>query len=142
MKAAASSRRRVIPFSFVVENLYPLQPVVRPMFGCFAVFLNNKIVFMLRHREDHPEVNGVWFATSRQHHPSLKSEFPSLKSVSVLGMGVTNWQMIHEDMPDFEEIILRACRLVVKGDPRIGHIPKRKQRTLAAGKGSAAHARA
>lgn len=123
-------RSKNIPFFFVIDYLTPLEPRVRPMFGCHAVYVGDKIVFILRDRKTHPEVNGVWIATGREHHKSLKKEFPSLCSVSVLnnGQGETGWQMLHAEADDFETLVVRACELVLHGDPRIGKIPKPKKK--------------
>ena len=120
--------KKTIPFSFVLDILHSREPVVKPMFGCYAVYLGPRIVFILRHKADHTEANGVWFATSREHHPALKKEFPSLGPVTILGSGETNWQMIYEHADDFESSVVRACELVVRGDSRIGHIPVRKNK--------------
>lgn len=123
-------RARNIPFFFVLDYLMPLEPRVRPMFGCHAIYVGEKIVFILRDRKTHREVNGVWIATGREHHKSLKKEFPSLCSVSVLnnGQGETGWQMLHAEADDFETDVVRACELVLHGDPRIGKIPKPKKK--------------
>ena len=125
----AKPQKKTVPFSFVLENLGSHEPVVKPMFGCYAVYIGPKIYFLLRHKSAHPEVNGVWVVTTREHHSTLRKEFPSLGSVTVLGPGDTNWQMIHEDAPDFESSVLRICELVAKGDPRIGRIPARKKKS-------------
>ena len=119
-----------IPFPFITDMLFPLQPVIKPMFGCHAIYIREKIVLILRDREDHEEANGVWIATSREHHDQLRSEFPSMHSVSVLseGKGETEWQMVHVDADDFESSAIRACELILRGDPRIGKIPKGKKK--------------
>ena len=66
--------------------------------------------------------NGVWIATTEEHHASLLTEFPAMRSISVLGSGVTGWQVLPADAPDFEEAALHACALIHAGDPRIGKI--------------------
>jgi len=123
-------RSNNIPFFFVLDQLLPLKPRVNPMFGCQAVYVANKIVFILRDRKTHPEVNGVWIATAHEHHKSLKKEMPSLCSVSVLnnGKGETGWQMLQVDADDFESSVMHACELVLHGDPRIGKVPKPKKK--------------
>lgn len=123
-------RSQHIPFYFVLDQLLSLNPTIRHMFGCHAVYIGSKIVFILRDRKSHPEVNGVWIATGHEHHKSLKKEFPSLCSVSVLnnGKGETGWQMLQVDNDDFETSVIRACELVLHDDPRIGKVPKPKKR--------------
>ena len=48
---------------------------------------------------------------------------PNMRSIEVLGKAVTGWQVLPADAPDFEEAALRACELVLAGDPRIGKVP-------------------
>ena len=122
-----------LPFPFILEMLYPLQPVTKPMFGCHAVYVREKIMLILRQKETHDESNGVWIATSREHHDSLRKDFPSMHSVYVLsdGKGETDWQMIHADADDFESSAVRACELILKGDPRIGRVPKGRKKKKA-----------
>jgi hypothetical protein len=76
--------KKNIPFDFVLDYLTPLDVTVKPMFGFWAIYLNQKIVFILRQRDDHPETNGVWIATSQEHHESLKKELPSMCTISIL----------------------------------------------------------
>lgn len=120
------------PFPFILDLLFPADPFVRPMFGAFAVYIREKMVFIVRNRESHPEANGLWIATYREHHESLRQEFPSMHSVYILseGKGETDMQMIHIDDENFESYASRACELALKNDPRIGKIPKdRKKKT-------------
>ncbi len=96
------------------------------MFGCHAVYIKNKIVFILRDRDSSPPDNGVWLATTIEHHASLKKEFPPMRSIKVFDTPVTGWQVLPVDNPQFEKLVMKACALVLKGDPRIGKIPKGK----------------
>lgn len=118
------SAKKPIPFDFVIEQLEPLAPMTRPMFGCTAVYVGEKIVFILRNKSDEPEANGVWLATTPEHHQSLRKDFPAMRSIGVLGTEPTGWQMLPFGEPDFEEAVSKACELVLSGDPRIGKIPK------------------
>jgi hypothetical protein len=43
-----------------------------------------------------------------------------MRSIQVFGKMVTGWQVLPADAKDFEEAALRACELVLAGDPRIG----------------------
>ena len=119
-----------IPFPFVLDALLPLEPSVRPLFGCHAVYIGEKIMLVLRNRVDHTDANGVWIATSREHHASLKKEMPTMCSVYILsdGKAETNWQMIPLSADDFEVSVIRACELILAADPRIGRIPKARKR--------------
>lgn len=105
-----------------------LQPRTNPMFGCLAVYVGEKIVLILRDKPDDPADNGVWLATTHQHHESLRREFPNMRSIGVLGKKVTGWQLLPSSASDFEEASLRACELIAAGDVRIGKVPDRKKK--------------
>ena len=79
--------KKTVPFDFVFEYLAPLPYVVKPFFGCYGVYAGDKIMLILRERADHTEANGVWIATSYEHHESLKKIFPSLQAVTILNDG-------------------------------------------------------
>jgi hypothetical protein len=111
-----------VPFEFILEALFPLSPRTRPMFGCLAVYIGPKIVLALR-------TEGVWLATTKDHHESLRREFPHMRSIEVLGKGTTGWQILPVTAPDFEESAQRACELILARDPRIGKIPKPRRQT-------------
>ena len=96
------------------------------MFGCLAVYVQDKIVLILRDKRDGTADNGVWLATTEEHHQSLRREFPNMRSIQVFGKKVTGWQVLPADAKDFEEAALRACELVLAGDPRIGKVPARR----------------
>ena len=118
-------RRKPIPFEFVLDAIAPLSPRTRPMFGCLAIYVGDKIVLILRNK-DKPGAtadNGVWLATTEEHHQSLRRDFPNMRSIEVLGKKVTGWQVLPADAEDFEEAALRACELVLAADPRIGKVP-------------------
>jgi hypothetical protein len=119
---AVKARKRA-PHEFVLEAIAELEPETRPMFGCLAVYVGDKIVLVLRDRERNTRDNGVWLATTKEHHESLRREFPSMRSIGVLGKKVTGWQILPADAEDFEEAALRACELIAAKDPRIGKVP-------------------
>ncbi|MBS1507280.1 MAG: hypothetical protein JSS79_11595 [Bacteroidetes bacterium] len=117
-----------IPFAFVLEELDRVQPYVRPMFGCYAIYVREKLMLILRDRADHTDDNGVWVAALKEHHPSLKKDFPCLRSIRLFESAETVWQNIPKEEDDFEELVLKVCGFIVKGDPRIGKIPKPKKK--------------
>ncbi len=127
MDIAFAKRKKPIPFEFVLELLENIDPRIKPMFGCHAIYNGEKIVLILRDRADHPADNGVWLATTSEHHPSLKKIFPNMRSLKLFGEGPTGWQVLPADSEDFEESVTTACELVIKGDLRIGKIPKAKK---------------
>lgn len=125
----AAKPRKAVPFEFVLDALAPVSPWTRPMFGCTAIYMGEKIVLILRQRPSYERDNGVWLATTHEHHGSLREEFPNMRSIGLLGEPVSNWQVLPVDAPDFEESAMRACELVVARDPRIGRIPQSRKRS-------------
>ncbi len=128
----AVKQRKVVPHQFVLDTIAELSPETHPMFGCLAVYVDDKIVFILRDKHDKSANNGVWLAVSREHHAGLRREFPHMRSVWILGKKMTGWQVLPVDAPDFEKAALRACELVIARDPRIGRVP-RARRSLGTG---------
>lgn len=134
--AFAVKQRKRVPYEFVLEVLAPVSPWTRPMFGCVAIYVEDKIVLCLRDKQTSPADNGVWIATTVEHHDTLRHEFPNMRSVGVLGKPVTGWQVLAADTPDFEEAALRACELILAHDPRIGKVPaSRRAPSFGSGKG-------
>jgi hypothetical protein len=126
---SAPKQRKKIPFEFVLEELAVLRPWTREMFGSTAVYVEEKIVFVLRNKPERKDgCDGVWLATTKEHHASLRREMPSLHSITALRSdGETGWQMLPVSAADFEQSVLRACELVRAGDARIGKVPKSKR---------------
>ena len=118
---------KTIPFDFILEELAELDPIVKPMFGCHAIYVDGKICLIVREKDEHIRDNGIWIATTAEHHPSLKKDFPNMRSIEVFGGdGPTGWQIQAVDTEDFEEKAFLLCELVKKRDPRIGKVPKAK----------------
>jgi hypothetical protein len=141
----AVKRRKPVPHEFVLDAIAPLSPTTRSMFGCLAIYVQHKvqdkvqdkIVLILRDKPDQTADNGVWLATTKEHHHSLRREFPNMRSIQVLGKKVTGWQVLPADARDFEESALRACELVLAGDPRIGKVPGARQASRSGAKTAA-----
>ena len=126
----AKPKRRSAPYPFIVEALTPLEPEVRPMFSGFAVYVGEKIVLMLRDSPKHPEDNGVWLVFSesaRLADLKIRQDFPSLRSINLLGGKIAHWLLIPADSPTFESEALHACELLLKRDGRFGRIPQSRQ---------------
>jgi len=137
----AVKQRKPVPHEFVLDAIASLSPTTRPMFGCLAVYVQEKIVLILRDKPGLTADNGVWLATTEEHHQSLRRDFPNMRSIQVLGKKVTGWQVLPADAQNFEEAALHACELILARDPRIGKVPgarrASKPRTKKAAKSSA-----
>ena len=90
----AIKRRKAIPHEFVLEAIAALSPHTRSMFGCLAVYVGARIVLILRDRRDSTADNGVWLATTEEHHASLRRDFPNMRSIQVFRKPVTGWQVL------------------------------------------------
>jgi hypothetical protein len=118
------------PHAFVLEALMPLNPEVRRMFSGFAVYLGDRIVCMLRDHPKSPRDNGVWLVLSESTNPTdpeLHREFPSIRSIELLGNKIGHWLVIPSDSSGFEMEALHACDLLLRHDPRFGRIPKSRR---------------
>ena len=128
--ARAGKSRPKLPHAFVVDALAPLSPEVRRMFSGFAVYLGDRIVCMLRDHQKSPQDNGVWLVlseTTDSADPSLRREFPSLRSIELLRGKIGHWLLIPSDSSSFEREALHACDLLLRGDKRFGRIPKSRR---------------
>ncbi len=128
-KSKKKALPKLSPYPFVLDELTRVLPYTKPMFGCTAIYVKEKIVLILRQKKTAPKDNGVWIATTAEHHESLKKEFPKMRSISVFGPGVTGWQILPETAPDFEASVYRVCELIIAGDPRVGKIPGQKKKS-------------
>jgi hypothetical protein len=120
----ALTNKKVVAFDFVLEELYSIEPTVKAMFGCHAIYVRGKIVLMLRRKETYQYDNGVWIATTRDHHMSLRKDFPAMRTIRLFGGPESEWQNLPADSDDFEADVIKVCKLILKGDLRIGKIPK------------------
>jgi hypothetical protein len=122
---------REIPFDFIFDYLLPIETTVKPFFGMFAIYSGEKLLLMLRERDNQPGLNGIWIATARGGQESLKKALPALRTVSgpKAKNPETGWQMISATADDFEETAIRVCELIIRRDPRIGKIPPLKRKT-------------
>lgn len=117
-----------IPFDFILDYLHPKDVVVKSMFGCFSLYINNKICFFLRDRGDKKELNGIWIATpTLEDYESLKKELPSIdqdKNLVEDKKSNNKWLLLSANDHNFELLVRRACELVLNNDKRIGKITK------------------
>ena len=140
LKPVPSRRaRKSPPFPFILEALDTLHPEVRPMFSGFAVYIGDKIVCMLRDSPKSPEDNGIWVVFADVFDASddpkgLSREFPSIRSIQLLGGKIGHWRILPADALDFESESLHFCDFLLAHNPRLGRIPEsrkpRKPRAL------------
>ncbi len=119
-----------VPHGFVLEALDGVRPEVRRMFSGYAVYVGDRIVMMLRDAVKHPEDNGVWLVLAEGTDPAdaaLRRELPSLRAIGVLGEKIKHWLLIPSDGEDFEKEALGACGMILRGDKRVGRVPKSRR---------------
>jgi hypothetical protein len=123
-----ASPQKPVPYDFVLDELAELAVRTRPMFGSTAVYVDDRIVFILRNKGNGNIDDGVWVVFEREHIAEMLALLPALRTIDVLGGRAGGWRKLAADSPTFEEDVLAACRLVKQGDPRIGKVPERQQR--------------
>ena len=119
---------REIPFDFIFDYLLPIKTITKPFFGMFAVYHGPKLLLLLRQRDNEPDMNGVWIATTPDGLDSLQEEFPALRCKFSPKKGAkrkdgASWLVIPPDEADLERTAISICDLIVHRDPRIGRIP-------------------
>jgi hypothetical protein len=126
MKAGAANKRQA-PFQFVLDELLPIRPAVRQMFGFTYVYLDEKLLLSLRESVKQPQYNGVWLYTEAEHIESLRREFPQLprRYFWRSGKSGSGWVILASRLEEFEEYAFRACELILRGDRRIGRVTRK-----------------
>jgi hypothetical protein len=115
----------VIPYEFVLDYL-PAGITVRKMFGMHYIYWRKKIMMILRRRLNEPEFNGVWVATNKLHHDSLRKDVPELGPFFWGGNEQSgNWLVIRDGVDGFEEAAVKVCELISHGDSRIGNLTEK-----------------
>lgn len=117
---------KAVPFDFVFDYL-PRNVATKPMFGMHYIYFNKKIMIILRKAAKNLDMNGIWIATSKEHHQSLEKEIPALADF-VLDNGEihdSDWRLLRHDHDEFEEAAMRICELITHGDKRIGRETKK-----------------
>jgi hypothetical protein len=119
--------KKKMPFAFALEELDALSPTIKPMFGGFAVYAGEKMILFLYDQEKWPDFRGVSLATTSEHYRSLAREFSSTPEAEPQKIGERPWLLIPAGAVDFEEQVLKACEMILNGDPRIGRAPEEKK---------------
>jgi hypothetical protein len=109
------------PLLFVFE---PLEDdphfFLHKLFSFDAAHLGNRIYLAVSSGEE--PWNGLLVCTAREHHASLRRQFPQLVSHEVLG----KWLYISQSHGEFESVALDLAALARKRDPRLGVVSKAK----------------
>lgn len=109
-----------LPYDFVLRALYPLRPKIKKMLGCYALMEDKRILMLLRERDNQPEFNGVFIATSPAYHAALQAEIHQSRMHFDLDGMADSWIFISEDLEDFQQKVMKACEMIKQGDIRIG----------------------
>lgn len=123
MKAVSAKKQN--PFQFVLDELFPLRPVTKRMFGFTYIYLDDRLLLSLRCNAKQPRQNAVWLYTTTEHLESLRAEFPSLPKHRFWKSGKNAWIIFNSKGEDFEEYIFKACEMILGGDRRIGRISRK-----------------
>lgn len=124
--------KKQIPYDFILEELTGTDYDTKPMFGCTAIYVGDKIMLILRKKEEMDEDTGLWVCIPDEYTQEMKAKYPQLKGVSFFSAEDSAWQCLHETNEDFEPLALEFCKMIKKGDPRIGRMPKPKKKKLIA----------
>lgn len=109
-----------VPYDFAIRYLYPLRPQIKKMLGCYGLFVNKKLLLLLRNRNNQPEFNGIFVATQPQFFDSLQNDIHVSHMLFDIDGVPHTWVFLSEDLPDFDEKVKKACELIKAGDERIG----------------------
>ena len=125
--AGGIKQAKKIPFDFVLDELASLGPTTRPMFGCTSVYVDDRIVFILRDKGESDADNGVWLAYQPEHEAEIFALFPSLERIHVFENDVKGWRKLSSRSPEFEDAVLDACARIRARDMRFGKVPGAKK---------------
>ena len=128
----SQSKRRSVPFDFVVEELASLRPTIKNAFGFTYVYLDERLLFSLRNNTKLTGTNGMWLFTTTEHIDSLMKEFPDLSRRQVWRSGKNCWVVLAARLECFEEYAFKACELILNGDTRIGRLSRRYKKSVPA----------
>lgn len=109
-------------FDFIFDYL-PAGITVKKVFGMHYIYLGKRIMLILRMSVKQPELNGVWIASGKAYHESLKNDVPGLGAFVMDGdERHSNWLLLRDETEDFEGAAIKVCELISHGDARIGRV--------------------
>jgi hypothetical protein len=88
--------------------------VLRKLFSFDAAYLDGRLYLAVAGGKE--PWNGMMVCTSREHHASIRSQFPQLVSHQVLG----KWLYLSQSHPEFESVAVELAAMARKRDPRLG----------------------
>lgn len=115
-----------LPFPFVVDELMPLRPTIKRVFGFTYLYLGEVILCALRDSAKRPGSNGIWLFTTTENVESLSKEFPQLPRRCLWRSGKNAWIILASHLEYFEEYAFKTCELILNGDRRIGRLSRAK----------------
>jgi len=112
--------KKPMPYDFLLDYL-PATVHIKPAIGMYYVYFEGKIVLIFRKVGKNPQHNGIWIATRREDHASLKADIPAVTDFEFDDEAIEpNWLQLKDDHEDFEEAAITLCGLVTRRDKRIG----------------------
>ncbi|MGD0629311.1 MAG: hypothetical protein ABR987_08155 [Terracidiphilus sp.] len=95
---------------------------LRKLFSFDAAHLDNRLYLAVAGGEE--PWNGLLVCTSREHHVSIRDQYPQLVSHEVLG----KWLYISQAHPEFESVAVDIAAMARRRDPRLGVESKARMR--------------
>jgi len=96
--------------------------VLRKLFSFDAAYLDGRLYLAVAGGKE--PWNGMMVCTSREHHASIRRQFPQLASHKVLG----KWLYLSQSHPEFESVAVELAAMARKRDPRLGVESKARMR--------------
>jgi len=121
-----SSTASPLPFAFVVDELSPLRPTIRRVFGFTYLYVGELLLCGLRDSVKKPASNGMWLFTTRDHVDQLGAEFPELPKRYLWRSKENAWVILPSKLEEFENYAFKACEMIINGDRRIGRLSRGK----------------
>ena len=119
------------PFPFIIDELEPIRPTVKKMFGFTSIYVGDKLLCSLCDNPKRTGTNGLWLYTTKEHLESLSKEFPDLPKRQLWRSRNSEkaWLIVASRLESFEEYAFKACDLILNGDQRIGRVTRGKGTT-------------
>lgn len=121
---APTEKPRPVAYPFVLDALEEHEPTTRPLFGSTAVYLGERVFFILRKKGDADD--GVWVAFDEDREADALAALPNLAKITRLP-NVRCWRKLAASRASFEDDVLEACRLAGAADGPLGKIPVRQK---------------